>query len=155
MFLTRKYFEFEIIQAHSLNNCAWDKRWARHLLAVVLGTKFLPVTDSKHSLLNVTRQSLLHGYLARALVLTDVLPPFFYVEWTVAQSTGDEEQLSEKYTHVSIFKISDKYYLLWSLSSIIVNLSKLYMKIIKHNPDSVSFNIYEERNQRYLILRSV
>jgi hypothetical protein len=30
-----------------------------------------------HSLLNVTSQSLDHGYLACALVLTDVLPPFF------------------------------------------------------------------------------
>jgi hypothetical protein len=33
--------------------------------------------NHSHSLLNVTSQSLLHGYLARALVLTDVLPPFF------------------------------------------------------------------------------
>jgi hypothetical protein len=35
-------------------------------------------------------------YLARALVLTDVLPPFFKVEWTVAQPTGAEEQLFQK-----------------------------------------------------------
>jgi hypothetical protein len=33
-----------------------------------------------------------------------------------------------------------------------VNLSKLYMKIQKNNSDSVSFKIYEERNQRFLIL---
>ena len=76
---------------------------------------------------------------------------FFEVEWTVTQSTGDEEQLFEKYTHVSIFLNFCQIYLLWSLSSIIFNLSKLYTKIHKNNSDSFSFNIYEEINQRYLI----
>ena len=45
--------------------------------------------------------------------------------------------------------------MLWTLSSLIVNISNLYMKIHKNNSDCVSFKIFEERNHRYLILRSV
>jgi hypothetical protein len=46
--------------------------------------------------------------MAISPVKTDVLPPFFKVEWTVAQPIGAEEQLFQKYKHI-IFKISAQY----------------------------------------------
>ena len=51
--------------------------WKRSKISIVIRFPKINTAFLWHSLLNVTSQSLLHGYLARALVLTDVLPPFF------------------------------------------------------------------------------
>ncbi len=61
---------------NTISNCfAWPLLEGRSIASddssQAYGTEFC------HSLLNVTSKSRLHGYLARALVLTDILPPFF------------------------------------------------------------------------------